>query len=184
MYFVDTCDTSDEQVGRALLQRWITEAQERGAISSSDEETENNEENYVSSGSSDVGERDQVTEINEPQVVYNEKVEERSGGGGGPFAFLKNFIPDNDKLILDHSTGDNYFRMLSGESNRDGYASGEIDGEFYTRNLGGDDDCDNDEYDDTIPTITEKYDYIINQLGRAMSAKFVPGIHRYSILYF
>jgi len=65
-----------------------------------------------------------------------------------------------------------------------GYASGEIDGEFYTRNLGGDDDCDNDEYDDTIPTITEKYDDIINQLGRAMYTKFVSGIHRYSILYF
>lgn len=128
-----------------------------------------------------IGSGDEAAETIQPDHVGTTENEQVLDRGGGPFGFMRHFIPDPYERIFHPSDGDDYFRNLSDESNRDRVTSEKMDVDRDTDSLGGDDDYSGSDDDDTVQSHEEKYEDLIAELGRELAGKFVSGIHRYII---
>lgn len=108
------------------------------------------------------------------------KANEQGHNDGGKFIGVGgHIISDEDESISTNLTGDDYFRGLSGDSNRSCHSSETMDEFSNSKSMGRNYDGDEYGYDEVIPNNEEDYEAIIDKLGCAMAAKFVSGIHRY-----
>jgi len=121
-------------------------------------------------------------QIDSDEDVDVGKHESGSEGRRSPFGFLRCLFSNNDKPI---STGDaysDYIYNVSYRGSRDSNSSKEMDELYDTKSVGGYNDNQQFDDDETLPDHEEEYEDWLATLGRTMASKFVSGIHRY--LYF
>lgn len=140
MSFVsDKCD-GQMSIGRAILQRWIDEVEEREA---SDTTTEQKIEKH---------EEEQFTDHNDSGNGIVKKVtEEKFERGGGFIGPDRYSISDIDESVSNFRTGDNFFHDFSGESCGNNSLPQEMEYCSDSKSLGKNYDDQIDGYDEAIP---------------------------------